>query len=117
VGTASGNKGPPQVDVASGDFFTVGERFSELAAEESAARAEEEDEEGGGLGEEQGAAAGTALRARDSRALYKSLRYGVVAILGSQSSGKSTLLNALFGTQFPVLDPAATGIKVMVGQT
>eukprot|EP00742_Colponemidia_sp_Colp-10_P003759 GILJ01004001.1.p1 GENE.GILJ01004001.1~~GILJ01004001.1.p1 ORF type:complete len:863 (-),score=152.33 GILJ01004001.1:158-2686(-) len=30
--------------------------------------------------------------------------YSLVAILGCQSSGKSTLLNLLFGTQFPVMD-------------
>lgn len=29
--------------------------------------------------------------------------YHLVAILGAQSSGKSTLLNALFGTHFPVM--------------
>eukprot|EP00762_Andalucia_godoyi_P007120 ANDGO_01864.mRNA.1 Protein SEY1 len=31
-------------------------------------------------------------------------RYGVVSVLGAQSSGKSTLLNHLFGTVFPVMD-------------
>lgn len=30
--------------------------------------------------------------------------YSVVTVLGCQSSGKSTLLNALFGTRFPVMD-------------
>jgi hypothetical protein len=40
------------------------------------------------------------------------VRYAVVAILGCQASGKSTLLNHLFGTQFPVLDQAARGIQV-----
>lgn len=29
--------------------------------------------------------------------------YNVVAVFGSQSTGKSTLLNLLFGTQFPVM--------------
>ncbi len=29
--------------------------------------------------------------------------YNSVAILGPQSSGKSTLLNGLFGTQFPTM--------------
>ena len=33
-------------------------------------------------------------------------KFAVVAILGSQSSGKSTLLNKLFGTEFPVMDAA-----------
>lgn len=35
--------------------------------------------------------------------------YGIVAVIGCQSGGKSTLLNALFGTAFPVLDAAAHG--------
>eukprot|EP00921_Rhytidocystis_pertsovi_P000484 GHVQ01000917.1.p1 GENE.GHVQ01000917.1~~GHVQ01000917.1.p1 ORF type:complete len:136 (+),score=16.21 GHVQ01000917.1:195-602(+) len=30
--------------------------------------------------------------------------YSVVTVLGSQSSGKSTLLNQLFGTKFQVMD-------------
>ena len=34
----------------------------------------------------------------------KCKNFSVVAILGSQSSGKSTLLNRLFNTQFPVMD-------------
>ena len=34
---------------------------------------------------------------------FWSLDYGVVAVLGAQSSGKSTLLNALFGMHFQVL--------------
>ncbi|KAH8145317.1 uncharacterized protein LAJ45_10597 [Morchella importuna] len=33
--------------------------------------------------------------------------YHVVAVFGSQSTGKSTLLNHLFGTQFSVMDEAA----------
>ncbi|TGZ84926.1 root hair defective 3 GTP-binding protein [Ascodesmis nigricans] len=33
--------------------------------------------------------------------------YHVVAVFGSQSTGKSTLLNHLFGTQFDVMDEAA----------
>lgn len=32
------------------------------------------------------------------------LKYHVVAVFGSQSTGKSTLLNALFGTKFQVMD-------------
>ncbi|KAA8495572.1 Protein SEY1-like [Porphyridium purpureum] len=35
--------------------------------------------------------------------------YAVVAVVGSQSSGKSTLLNDVFGTQFPVLDAPLHG--------
>lgn len=35
--------------------------------------------------------------------LKKAFDYHVVAILGAQSSGKSTLLNLLFGTTFPVM--------------
>ena len=35
--------------------------------------------------------------------------YGIVAVVGCQSSGKSTLLNAAFGTNFPVLDAAVRG--------
>lgn len=35
--------------------------------------------------------------------LVRGLDYGVVAVLGAQSSGKSTLLNALFGMHFQVL--------------
>ena len=34
----------------------------------------------------------------------KCKKFGMVAILGCQSSGKSTLLNKLFGTKFPVMD-------------
>lgn len=43
---------------------------------------------------------------------HKELRYRVVAILGCQASGKSTLLNHVFGTSFPVLNATATGIQV-----
>lgn len=35
--------------------------------------------------------------------------YGVVAVVGCQSGGKSTLLNATFGTHFPVLDAPKSG--------
>ncbi|KAJ8902699.1 hypothetical protein NDN08_006019 [Rhodosorus marinus] len=37
------------------------------------------------------------------------LDYGVVAVIGCQSSGKSTLLNKVFGTDFPVLDVNKAG--------
>lgn len=36
--------------------------------------------------------------------LDKGFAYDVVAVFGSQSTGKSTLLNRLFGTQFEVMD-------------
>lgn len=36
--------------------------------------------------------------------------YHTVAIIGCQSSGKSTLLNYLFGTQFEVLDQETRGM-------
>jgi septin family protein len=52
---------------------------------------------------------------REERALREALLYSVVAIVGPQASGKSTLLNALFGTRFPVLDAKATGVQVYVG--
>eukprot|EP00172_Hildenbrandia_rubra_P001039 Plantae.Rhodophyta-Hildenbrandia_rubra.ctg16221.p1 GENE.Plantae.Rhodophyta-Hildenbrandia_rubra.ctg16221~~Plantae.Rhodophyta-Hildenbrandia_rubra.ctg16221.p1 ORF type:complete len:557 (+),score=105.24 Plantae.Rhodophyta-Hildenbrandia_rubra.ctg16221:257-1927(+) len=35
--------------------------------------------------------------------------YAVVAVVGCQSGGKSTLLNAAFGTKFPVLDAPKSG--------
>ncbi|PPQ99267.1 hypothetical protein CVT24_009312 [Panaeolus cyanescens] len=38
-----------------------------------------------------------------------SMAYEIVAVVGSQSSGKSTLLNHLFGTDFAVMDPASRG--------
>lgn len=37
------------------------------------------------------------------------LQYTVVAVVGCQSGGKSTLLNAAFGTSFPVLDAPRSG--------
>ena len=36
--------------------------------------------------------------------LRQGFDYSVITVLGCQSSGKSTLLNALFGTDFPVMD-------------
>ena len=36
-----------------------------------------------------------------------STEYNIIGILGGQSTGKSTLLNALFGTTFPVMDEDA----------
>lgn len=39
-------------------------------------------------------------------------QYQIVSIIGSQSSGKSTLLNSLFGTDFEVLNR-----RQRVGQT
>lgn len=34
----------------------------------------------------------------------KKLQYNTVSVIGCQSSGKSTLLNLLFGTTFDVMD-------------
>ena len=36
--------------------------------------------------------------------LDKGTKYHVVSIIGGQSSGKSTLLNAMFGTNFDMMD-------------
>jgi GTPase Era involved in 16S rRNA processing len=33
-------------------------------------------------------------------------KYHIVSIIGGQSSGKSTLLNTMFGTQFDMMDPS-----------
>ncbi|KAJ1628284.1 root hair defective 3 GTP-binding protein-domain-containing protein [Pavlovales sp. CCMP2436] len=38
--------------------------------------------------------------------LARDANYSIVSVLGPQSSGKSTLLNALFGTRFDVMDAA-----------
>ncbi|EGF97434.1 uncharacterized protein MELLADRAFT_85358 [Melampsora larici-populina 98AG31] len=38
--------------------------------------------------------------------LEKGFNYDLVAVFGSQSSGKSTLLNRVFGTTFEVMDEA-----------
>ena len=39
------------------------------------------------------------------------LEYRTVAIIGCQSSGKSTLMNHLFGTQFEVLNQGVNGLE------
>lgn len=39
------------------------------------------------------------------------LSYAVVAIMGPQSSGKSTLLNHLFGTKFKEMDALQVGLQ------
>jgi protein SEY1 len=49
--------------------------------------------------------------ARETHRLHPK-QYQIVSIIGSQSSGKSTLLNALFGTDFDVLNR-----QQRVGQT
>lgn len=36
-------------------------------------------------------------------------KYNSVSVIGCQSSGKSTLLNMLFGTNFDVMDQEETG--------
>ncbi|KAK4531534.1 hypothetical protein CCYA_CCYA08G2391 [Cyanidiococcus yangmingshanensis] len=43
------------------------------------------------------------------------LRYHTVAVLGCQSSGKSTLLNLLFGTRFPTMDASLGRYQVTRG--
>eukprot|EP01105_Mastigella_eilhardi_P007232 TRINITY_DN18739_c0_g1_i1.p1 TRINITY_DN18739_c0_g1~~TRINITY_DN18739_c0_g1_i1.p1 ORF type:complete len:873 (-),score=304.54 TRINITY_DN18739_c0_g1_i1:71-2659(-) len=47
--------------------------------------------------------------------LARGLDYAVVAILGAQSSGKSTLLNLLFGTKFRVLNAQLTRTRTTHG--
>lgn len=37
--------------------------------------------------------------------------YRTVAIIGAQSSGKSTLLNTLFGTKFDTLNQESSGMQ------
>lgn len=39
--------------------------------------------------------------------LNNGLNYHLISVFGSQSTGKSTLLNALFGTKFDVMDESA----------
>ncbi|KAJ1604990.1 Sey1p like P-loop GTPase of the RHD3 like [Cryptosporidium canis] len=46
---------------------------------------------------------------RDISCGQNTLEYNVISILGCQSTGKSTLLNSLFGTQFKVLDKLKSG--------
>lgn len=46
---------------------------------------------------------------RDISCSQNTLEYNVVSILGCQSTGKSTLLNAIFGTHFKVLDKLKSG--------
>lgn len=50
--------------------------------------------------------------AREVGMLEMGKRYNVVSIIGSQSTGKSTLLNKVFGTRFDVQDRSKN-----VGQT
>ncbi|BAM81250.1 hypothetical protein, conserved [Cyanidioschyzon merolae strain 10D] len=45
----------------------------------------------------------------------RGLQYHTVAVLGCQSSGKSTLLNCLFGTNFPTMDASIGRYQVTRG--
>jgi GTPase Era involved in 16S rRNA processing len=47
--------------------------------------------------------------------ISKGLDYSVLAIFGPQSSGKSTLLNQLFSTEFPTLDSRGGRHQVTLG--
>lgn len=46
---------------------------------------------------------------KDISGSQNTLRFNVISILGCQSTGKSTLLNTLFGTYFKVLDKLTSG--------
>ncbi|OII73669.1 P-loop GTPase [Cryptosporidium ubiquitum] len=46
---------------------------------------------------------------KDISGSQNTLRFNVISILGCQSTGKSTLLNTLFGTHFKVLDKLISG--------
>ena len=105
MGRARGGADASSTAQSAPGFFTIAERFQALATTaEDDEVFEEEDGDGGGDGK--GPAEG-----REERALRAALQYSVVAIVGPQASGKSTLLNALFGTRFPVLDARATGVQ------
>jgi hypothetical protein len=52
---------------------------------------------------------------RRRQVLDLGLRYHTVAVLGCQSSGKSTLLNLLFGTRFPTMDASLGRYQVTRG--
>lgn len=92
-------------------FFTIAERFQALTTADAASDEEEEDVEGEGEGGAKGKGQSPGPGQEES-ALRAALQYSVVAIVGPQASGKSSLLNALFGTRFPVLDARATGVQV-----
>lgn len=47
--------------------------------------------------------------------LQKPEGYGTVSVMGPQSSGKSTLMNLLFGTPFAVMDSAAGRSQTTLG--
>ena len=47
-----------------------------------------------------------AFLSKHSTLMSRGNDYSIVAILGAQSSGKSTLLNLLFNTEFKVMDAA-----------
>lgn len=122
-GAAGGAAATAAAAAAPPGFFTIAERFQALATTGSDAAENSEQEGDDEEKEEEEAAAASRSRGkakkgqgqaagREELALRAALQYSVVAIVGPQASGKSTLLNALFGTRFPVLDARATGIQV-----
>ena len=98
-------------------FFTIGDRFQSVTTkqhylEDEDEEQDEEEEEEGEEGKKQAARRAHRTQKRalaEEEEMYTALQYGVVAIVGPQASGKSTLLNALFGTRFPVLDVGGAG--------
>ncbi|GAB5034421.1 gtp binding protein sey1 [Nannochloropsis oceanica] len=95
-------------------FFTIGERFQSMVTHEchlEEADVEDQQEEEGEEEEKKQATWRTQgiQSFAEEEELYTALQYGVVAIVGPQASGKSTLLNALFGTRFPVLNVRDAG--------
>lgn len=95
-------------------FFTIGERFQSMVTHEchlEEADVEDQQEEEGEEEEKKQATWRTQgiQSFAEEEELYTALQYGVVAIVGPQASGKSTLLNSLFGTRFPVLNVRDAG--------
>lgn len=108
LGRARGGADASSTAQSAPGFFTIAERFQALAATAEDDDEVLEDEDGNGDGDGDGK---RPAEGREERALRAALQYSVVAIVGPQASGKSTLLNALFGTRFPVLDAKATGVQ------
>jgi ribosome biogenesis GTPase A len=46
---------------------------------------------------------------KEQNLLKLKTKYNSISVIGCQSSGKSTLLNMLFGTSFDVMDQELTG--------
>ena len=109
-------KRSPLALVAGTDFFTIGARFQEVARHEVGVEEELEKEDETSEGRqamhdrEAGRASQTPRQAEKENGRYRNLQYTVVAIVGPQASGKSTLLNALYGTGFPVLEVGNVGV-------